>query len=367
MSSKIKDERDLLSKPGDTILETLECMRMSQVALAKRMGRTPSKVNDIISGKEPITTVTALQLEKVLGIDAQFWLNREMLYREQLTRLDEEETLMQYMGWLKMQPVKELKKLGYLKSDRLSVATVHECLKFYGVVAPMQWEALYVDEYVSAKYKNRVEHEGALGALSAWLPIGEIEMRKWALKPYNKEVFKESLQAIRKLVSGQAEHWADSMQDLCRQAGVALVFTDCISKVPIGGAVRWVGGHPLIQMASSYTSNDRFWYTFFHEAAHVLLHGRKEVFLEHFEGYVPDAALEKEADAYAHKMLLPVDIKSELKDRITEQNICDIAQKYTTHPAIVLGRLQHLGLVPVNFGNALKIRVSLGHGMNKAG
>ena len=80
--SKLKDERELLSKPGDTILETIEHIKMSQVELAERMGKTPSKINDLISGKEPITRVTAFQLEKVLGIDAQFWLNREMLYRE---------------------------------------------------------------------------------------------------------------------------------------------------------------------------------------------------------------------------------------------------------------------------------------------
>ena len=62
MNSKLKDERELLSKPGDTILETLEFKKMSQAELAERMGRTPSKINDIISGKEPVSVNTALQL-----------------------------------------------------------------------------------------------------------------------------------------------------------------------------------------------------------------------------------------------------------------------------------------------------------------
>src|ERR1700727_2151017 len=115
MSNKLKDERELLSKPGDTILETIEYIKMSQAELAERMGKTPSKISDLIAGKEPITMATALQLEKVLGIDAQFWLNREMLYREKLSRLDQEEALTGYMDWLTIQPVKELKKFGYLK------------------------------------------------------------------------------------------------------------------------------------------------------------------------------------------------------------------------------------------------------------
>src|ERR1700741_3310751 len=105
----IKDERKLLSKPGDTILETLEELKMNQAELAKRMGKTPSKINDLISGKEPITITTAIQLEKILGIATQFWMNRETLYREQLTRIEQEEALEECLDWLKQQPVKELK------------------------------------------------------------------------------------------------------------------------------------------------------------------------------------------------------------------------------------------------------------------
>jgi len=66
---------------------------MSQAELAYRLGKTPSRVNDLISGKEPITYATALQLEKVLGIEAQYWLNREMLYRDKLARLQQAEDL----------------------------------------------------------------------------------------------------------------------------------------------------------------------------------------------------------------------------------------------------------------------------------
>ena len=67
MNEKIKAERTLLSPPGDDILETIKYNRMSQAQLAKRLGKKPSKVHDIITGKEPITVNTALQLEKVLG------------------------------------------------------------------------------------------------------------------------------------------------------------------------------------------------------------------------------------------------------------------------------------------------------------
>ena len=87
--NKLKDEIELLSKPGDTILETIKCLGISKDKLAEQMDRKPSEINGLLSGKEPITSATALQLEKILGIDAEFWINGERLYREKVLILHE--------------------------------------------------------------------------------------------------------------------------------------------------------------------------------------------------------------------------------------------------------------------------------------
>ena len=365
--SKLKDERELLSKPGDTIFETIEHIKMSQAELAERMGKTPSKINDIISGKEPITLATAFQLEKVLGIDAQFWLNREMLYREKLSRLEQEEALEECKDWLKMQPIKELRAFGYLKTKKSGPAMAEECLKFYGVAAPVQWESLYVDQYVSARFRKSEAHKSTLGGLAASLRIGEIEMRKLKLNSYNKETFKQNLLEIKNLVRRHPEDFALRLQQYCSSAGVALVYTICIPKAPISGVTRWIGGNPLIQLTDRYKSNDHFWFAFFHEAGHILLHGKKDVFIEDLEEYEADPQKEIEADDFANKFLLPEDITAELPENITEKDIRQIARKYNTHAAIVLGRLQHLEKLPYSFGASLKLKVILDEFINKSG
>ena len=51
------------------------------------------QANKIIMGKAPITPETALQLERVLGIPAGFWNNREHHYREALARMEEQSRL----------------------------------------------------------------------------------------------------------------------------------------------------------------------------------------------------------------------------------------------------------------------------------
>jgi HTH-type transcriptional regulator / antitoxin HigA len=366
MINKLKDERELLSKPGDTILETLEHIKMSQVELAERMGKTPSKINDIISGKEPVSVATALQLEKVLSIDVQFWLNREMLYREKLSRLDQEDALEECKTWLDLQPIKELKKCGYIRTERTGSAMVEECLQFYGVASPIQWESLYVNNLVSANFRKSQIHQATLGSMAAWLRIGEIEMRKLNIKAYDKEEFKKSLTEVRKLVREHPEDFALRLQELCLKAGVALVYTMCIPKAPISGAARWFGGNPLIQLTDRYKSNDHFWFTFYHEVGHIFLHGKKDVFMEDFDGYTSDLKKETEANEFANRWLLSQEFIAELPEKITEKEIRQIARKYETHPAIVLSRLQHQKLVPYSVGNTLKLKVILDDVISKS-
>ena len=359
MSINIKIERELLSKPGDTILETIEFLRMSQAELAERIGKTPAKVNDLISGKAPVTVNTAMQLEKVLGIDMQFWLNREMNYREKLARIEQEEFLEQCVDWLNEQPIKELQKYGYLKPGKPGTEMVEECLQFYGVASPVQWQNVYVNNYAHTSFRKSPAHASLLSSMAAWLRIGELRLRKEQYPEFNREAFKNSLSEIRKLVETQPEDFAFELKSLCAAAGVAVIFSHSLPKAPISGATRWVGGTPLIQITDRYKTNDHFWFTFFHEAGHILLHGKKEVFIEDFDAVDNDTQKEDEANGFARDWLLPDTFLEQINKVIDERTIRKIARAFATHPAIVLGRLQNLKRVPHHFGANLKAKVNL--------
>ena len=357
--SKIKDEMELLSPPGDTILETIEFLGMSQVELAERLGKTPPKVNDLINGKEVISLNTALQLEKVLGIEAQFWVKRELVYREKLLKLQEKEDFEKYKDWLAMQPIKVLKSLGYLKSKSKSPEMVEECLKFYGVASPFQWEAVYINQYLSTDFRKSEAHKTSLGGLATFLRIGEIEMMNMKLNKYDKKVFKDSFVEIKKIVQSHPADFAERLIELCASAGVALVFTPKIPKAPISGVARWVRGIPLIQLTDRYKWNDHFWFSFFHEAGHILLHGKKDIFIEKEDGSKNNNTKEIEANDFARKTLLPPKFIETLPQNFTEKDLRKIARFYKTHPAIVVGQLQHLKKIPFSFGNNLKLKIDL--------
>jgi HTH-type transcriptional regulator / antitoxin HigA len=82
-------EPDVLSPPGDTLIETLEALGMSQAQLTERTGRSKKMINEIIKGNAPITPRMSIELERVLGVPASFWNNRERYFRECLARRKE--------------------------------------------------------------------------------------------------------------------------------------------------------------------------------------------------------------------------------------------------------------------------------------
>jgi len=83
--SKISDS-DFVTVPGETLLETLQEKGISQTEFAERCGIPTKTINEIVKGKTMITTKSALQFERVLGIPSNFWVSRERHYREYITR-----------------------------------------------------------------------------------------------------------------------------------------------------------------------------------------------------------------------------------------------------------------------------------------
>ena len=74
--------------PGEMLREELEAREMTQVALARVMGRSPRLVNEIVRGRRSITADTALGLEEALGISANIWMGQQAQYdlSEAMTR-----------------------------------------------------------------------------------------------------------------------------------------------------------------------------------------------------------------------------------------------------------------------------------------
>ena len=359
MREDIIIERELLSPPGDTIQETLETINISQAELAERMAYPKEKLNDLIKGREPLSRKTALKLERVLDIPVSFWMNRENEYREELMRIEEMEKAEMNKEWVKKFPMREMKKMEIISDTRDYKVLYTELLQFFSVGSPKAWEEIYLKEEVSASFKISLAHTQSPHALSVWLRLGELKSKEMNLPSYDDSSFKKVLEEVKIIVKKQPKDFAQQLQKKCATAGVAVLYTQGLPKAPISGATWWKGGNPIIQLSGRYKTNDQFWFAFYHEAAHILKHGKRAVFLENVKGSPNDSEKEKEADQFAQKMLLPssaLRFINKIKP-ITETVIFDFAKKYDTHPGIIVGQLQHERIISFKQLNYLKTKI----------
>jgi HTH-type transcriptional regulator/antitoxin HigA len=361
MATTLEIAKSLLSPPGDTIQEHIDFIGMSQAELAERMGRPKEKINDVIKGREPVSTTTAFQLEKVLGIPASFWLNREKTYRKELYELQQQEELEKEKDWLGSFPVNEMRKNGWLPDTREKHVLVDSLLKFFSVASTDEWERIYIAEEVSVAFRVSLAHTQSPHAISAWLRRGEIQAGDIKIAEFDKKKFRDALAEIKELAFLMPADVTQQLQNICAKCGVAVVFTQNLPKAPISGATRWYHNKPIIQLSGRFRTNDHFWFTFFHEAAHIILHGKKDIFLEDVEGTVTDQAKEDEANAFAAKRLLAETELQQILDAepLTEEIIYAFAQKFRTPAGVIIGRLQHLERIPFTFGNSFKQKIDL--------
>jgi HTH-type transcriptional regulator / antitoxin HigA len=341
MNTKHAFKPDYAFPPGETLLETLEALGLTQKELAARMGRPLKTINQIIKGTAQIMPETALQLEKVTGVPASFWNNAESNYREHLARLEDEQRQKDEVGWLDRFSYKKMADLDLVTPVQDKTARVGQLLRYFAVASPKQWHSTYGELRGAARESASFETD--LGDFSAWLRAGEVLAQKRHCQPYNKEVFTRHLITIRGLtMQNPAKVWPDVCR-LCAEAGVAVVLVPELPKTHVFGFTRWLTQEKaLIQLSLRYKTDDLLWFTFFHEAAHILLHGKRDVFVE-YRGV--DNPKEQEANLWAGEFLIPeADWKAfvqSLPAKPTLSSITSFARKLAIAPGIVLGRLQH--------------------------
>lgn len=356
MASKVKNEYapDTVSPPGETLLETLETIGMTQAELAERTGRTRKMINEIIQGKAPITTDTALRLERVLGIPARFWNNRERHYREHLARAKERERLERIVGWLDRFPVAAMCKLKWIERRRDRIEQLREVLTFFGVVSPEEWAGLWLDPRTT--FRQSAAFQADPGAVAAWLRKGQVDAQRLECAPFDATCFRDALRQIRSLTLEPPRVFQPSLIRLCAECGVAVVFVPELPKIRASGATRWLSPtKAMIQLSLRYKSDDHLWFTFFHESAHILMHGKREVFIED-AGETDKDEKEMEADGFAADWLIsPTDWRRIVSHgRYSKGLIRSLAAEIGIAPGVIVGRLQHEEYLPFSYCNDLK-------------
>lgn len=328
-----------LIHPGATLAETLVSLGMSQAELSDRISRPEKTISEIINGVTVITPETAIQFERALGIPASFWNNLEKNYQELKARSEAKNKLLAEYDLAKCYPYNEISRLGWIPPTRKATEKVENLLLFFRVNSLSS-----IPKVQQVAFKKVGGNKCSAESTAVWLRAGEIEADKMATKDFNRETLLKSLTELRSLTT--QNKFDDKMQHLCSEAGVALAFVPYLSKTYVNGATRWITStKALVQLSLRGGFNDLFWFTFFHELGHILLHGKRDQFIETDTREYTQA--EEDADKFASEVLIPTAKMSEFikKNIFTIESIKDFAFNVNVHPGIVVGRLQHVGVI----------------------
>jgi len=348
---------DWVSAPGETMSDRLDELGWKQNELAERLGYTTKHVSQLIHGNAAITEDTALRLERVLGGTARFWLEREAQYREAQARKEDLEALSEKKDWLTELPLSEMVRLGWVRRLSHKGQQVEECLRFFSVANIQAWRSRYSQQAATA-FRASPSFEKKPAAVGAWLRRTEQLASDIECAPFRKAGFRKRLTEIRSLTSEEEpENFLPALIETCQEVGVAVVFQEAPKGCPVSGAARWLDADKaMIALSLRHKTNDHLWFSFFHEAAHILLHSKKLDFVD-VEGGLDDD-LEDEADAFARDQLIPPSAFREIvKVTLTEDSIGAFAREIGIAPGIVVGRLQKEGFLRWNSQlNRLKVR-----------
>jgi Zn-dependent peptidase ImmA (M78 family) len=242
---------------------------------------------------------------------------------------------------------------GAIENVSDAVALLDEVLRFFGVANVDAWhEGWGIPQFA---FRRSLAFKGEPGAMAAWLRLCELEARECRCGPFDKAAFRSAVGAIRSLTRKKPEVFVPEMIDRCAKAGVAVALVPEIKGAPVNGAAKWLTpDKAMICLNLRGKNNDLFWFTFFHEAGHILNDSKRETYID--VGYADDPREEK-ANQFAANLLIPPEHVQELPRLKSYRAVLAFARSIKIAPGIVVGRLQREKIVPYSHLNRLKVRL----------
>lgn len=346
----IKEANGMIAiPPGETIKEQLSYRHISQKEFASRMGYSEKHISRLINGEVELTHETALRLENVLGISAEFWNRYEGLYRTTLLKIDEYEHLEKEMEIAKRFPYQEMSKYGWVSETKKTNERVINLRKFFEVASLN----LFGEKLFPHMATRRLEVTAKSDvALLAFMQRAKLLARDRPLNEFRLASLKNNLPILRKLTKENNQEGYEKLKKVLEECGVTLVYLESLKGSFLQGVTFLDEKKIIIAISDRGAYADKFYFSLFHEIAHLLLNHLGEENIGKKE--------ESEADNLAAEILLPSAIYGGFvgDNHISKETILTLAKDQDIAPGIIVGRLQKDGFLPYDKLNDLREKIS---------
>jgi HTH-type transcriptional regulator/antitoxin HigA len=328
--------------PGEILQAELDARGLTQAELAARTNLSTKHVNQVVKGVASLSPDTALRLERALGIPSGAWNRLEAIYQDHRARQKARDSFTQWTAWLRLFPLRELIDREVLATDDDEPTRIEKLLSFFRVADPDAYDKVWA-EPVAAGFRRAQYTDVDPYATALWLRLGERSAEARPCAPYDARGFAELLPRLRELTLQPDKDAFKELQRQCAMVGVAVEYEPDVKGSRATGVATWLGpAKAMILLSGRYRYHDIFWFSFFHEAAHLLLHPKRKAVV-HLENNGDDAdGQESTADDFAASTLVPSPHSERLTAQTTVVETHQIAHDIGVHPGIVAGRLCHL-------------------------
>jgi HTH-type transcriptional regulator/antitoxin HigA len=337
--------------PGEVLAEALSERNMTQSELSTRLARPLKTVNEIINAKAAITPQTAIQLERALGISADFCIGLEANYRADVARQQARVELEAEANWIDEFPIKELIKRQLVAPSRDKADLLSSLLGYFRVSSPEAFNRYWLG--ATAAFRDSPAFAASPKAVASWLRWGEIEAEGTSVSAFDPAALSRALTELRTLSRVPFNRGLSRARELLGGAGTILVLIPELPGTHLNGASWWRRTSAVVQLSLRHKQDDQFWFTLFHEIGHLLA-GHRGSFVD--GSGTADDSKEHDADSFARETLIPSEPSTTFVNRgnFDESMISEFAAVQRIAPGIIVGRLQREGKVSKSRFNDLK-------------
>ncbi|WP_407441708.1 ImmA/IrrE family metallo-endopeptidase [Fibrobacter sp.] len=180
------------------------------------------------------------------------------------------------------------------------------------------WKNYYTNASLKVAFRISLAEAQDPFAASVWLRRGEILADAIKMEKQNDKkqrvIIKKALPQFIELAKaygaqrtmgkpGEIDEGMLKLQELGSSLGMKILYVQNFKSARIHGMARWYRDIPVIQLHDRFKNRKAFWYTFFHELSHIILHGKKDIFIKNMYHGNKNPVKEAEADAFAQKCM----------------------------------------------------------------
>jgi Zn-dependent peptidase ImmA (M78 family) len=249
-----------------------------------------------------------------------------------------------------------MREMGWIPMVKTQAEAPFELLDFFGVSTIEQWKERYVGRLERTRFRTSEAFENGVPATTAWLRRGELVADEMSCRSWNKRNFQKCLLGMKPLSrESDPRIFLPELQMECAKHGVAVVVERCPSGCAASGATAMLESkRALLLLSARFLSDDHFWFSFFHEAGHLVLHG-EELNIEEEGSLLPER--EAEANQFAQGIILDPEGEEALKSvPINKFAIARLARRCNVSKGLIVGQLQHRNRLPKTNFNWFKNR-----------